>query len=196
MTLFIATHNPGKKREYRELLAPLGAEIRFPDDLGLHLDIHEDGTTYRQNAGKKARRYASASGLLTVADDSGLEVDALGGAPGVRSARYAAGSDADRVAALLEDLRGVPWEERTARFRCVLVIVNRSDEIYDAEGVCEGIIAEEPRGQRGFGYDPVFYLPQYESTVAELPRKVKNRVSHRARAVQAALPLLGRLLEE
>jgi XTP/dITP diphosphohydrolase len=195
MELFVATQNPGKKREYQELLALLEAEIRFPDDLDLHLDVREDGTTYAQNARKKAKRYASASGLLTVADDSGLEVDALDGAPGVHSARYAAGSDADRVEALLEDLRGVPWEERTARFRCVLVIVTRADEVCEAEGVCEGVIAHEPRGEQGFGYDPIFYLPEHASTMAQLSRADKNRISHRARAVQKALPLLKRILQ-
>ena len=194
MTLLVATQNPGKKREYRELLAPLEVEIRFPDDLDLHLDVREDGTTYAQNARKKARTYASASGLLTVADDSGLEVDALGGAPGIHSARYAAGSDADRVETLLDDLRGVPWSERTARFRCVLVIVTPGNEVYEAEGVCEGVIALEPRGAGGFGYDPVFYLPDYDATMAQLPGAEKNRISHRARAVQEALPLLRDML--
>jgi len=194
MTLLVATQNPGKKREYRDLLAPLDVDIRFPDDLDLHLDVREDGTTYAQNARKKARTYASASGLLTVADDSGLEVDALGGAPGIHSARYAAGSDADRVETLLDDLRGVPWSERTARFRCVLVIVTPDDEVYEAEGVCEGVIAVEPRGAGGFGYDPVFYLPDYDATMAQLPGAEKNRISHRARAVQEALPLLRDML--
>ncbi len=195
MRVLVATQNSGKKREYQELLAPLRAEIRFPDDLDLYLDVREDGTTYAQNARKKAERYARASGLLTVADDSGLEVDALDGAPGIHSARYADGSDADRVEALLEDLRGVPWEERTARFRCVLVIVTRADEIYDVEGVCEGVIARQPRGEEGFGYDPIFYLPEHASTMAQLSRADKNRISHRARAVQKALPLLKRILQ-
>jgi XTP/dITP diphosphohydrolase len=194
MRLLVATHNPGKKREYEELLAPLEAEIRFPDDLGLHLDVREDGVTYVQNAHKKAKRYASASGLLTIADDSGLEVDTLGGAPGLHSARYAAGSDADRVEALLDELRGVPWEERTARFRCVLVIVTRTNEGFEAEGICEGMIATQPHGEGGFGYDPIFYLPEYASTMAQLTRAEKNHVSHRARAVQAARPRLKQLL--
>ena len=196
MTLLVATQNPGKKREYRELLAPLDVDIRFPDDLDLHLDVREDGTTYAQNARKKARTYASASGLLTVADDSGLEVDALGGAPGIHSARYAAGSDADRVETLLDDLRGVPWSERTARFRCVLVIVTPDDEAYQAEGVCEGVIALEPRGAGGFGYDPVFYLSDYDATMAQLPGAEKNRISHRARAVQEALPMMQDILQK
>jgi XTP/dITP diphosphohydrolase len=194
MDLFVATHNPGKKREYKELLSSLEVELRFPDDLDLHLDVREDGTTYAENARKKAEQYAKASGLLTMADDSGLEVDALDGAPGIHSARYAAGSDADRVEALLEDLRGVPSEERTARFRCVLVIVSRAGDVYQFEGVCEGVITRQPRGEGGFGYDPVFYLPQCGCTMAELSRDEKNRVSHRARAVEAALPMLKRLV--
>ncbi len=196
MRLLIATRNSGKKREYRELLAPLGADIRFPDDLDLHLDVREDGTTYAQNARKKAKEHADACGLLTMADDSGLEVDALGGAPGIHSARYTEGSDADRVEALLDELRGVPEEERTARFRCALVIVTQANRIYETEGVCEGVIAFRPRGEGGFGYDPIFYLPDYASTMAQLSSAEKNRISHRARAVQAALPLLKRILRD
>lgn len=192
--LLVATHNPGKQREYRELLAPLAASICFPDDLDVHLHIREDGTTYARNARKKARSYAGASGLCTLADDSGLEVDALGGAPGVHSARYASGSDADRIDVLLSNLHGVPWEERTARFRCVLVVVSPDGQVCEAEGMCEGLITYEPAGEGGFGYDPVFYLPQYESTMAQLSPKTKNCISHRARAVQAALPTLRRLL--
>ncbi len=194
--LLVATQNPGKKREYRELLAPLEAAICFPDDVGISLDVREDGTTYTENALKKARPYASASGLLTVADDSGLEVDALEGAPGVHSARYAPGSDADRVRALIKDLRGVPWDQRTARFRCLIVIVSPEGAVRHTEAVCEGVIAYEPAGEGGFGYDPIFYLPELGCTMAELPRETKNRISHRARAVGAALPILSRWLTE
>jgi len=193
--LLVATHNPGKKQEYLELLAPLEAGIHFPDDLGVHLDVREDGTTYAENARKKAESYAHASDLLTLADDSGLEVDALDGAPGIYSARYAVGSDAGRVQALLSDLRDVPWEERTARFRCVIVVVTQRGEAYEAEGVCEGMIAYEPVGEGGFGYDPIFYVPDYDSTMAQLSRQTKNRISHRARAVQAVLPTLAHLLD-
>lgn len=194
--LLVATHNPGKRREYRELLAPLEARIRFPDDLGIHLEIREDGSSYAENARNKATSYARASGLLTLADDSGLEVDALGGAPGIHSARYTLGSDADRVQALLNKLRDVPWSERTARFRCVIAIVTRDRQVYEAKGICEGMIAEEPSGKGGFGYDPIFYLPEHGRTMAQLSRKTKNRISHRARAVQAALPKLGGSLKE
>jgi XTP/dITP diphosphohydrolase len=194
MRLLVATHNQGKKQEFRQLLAPLGAAMGFPDDLGIRLDVCEDGTTYAENALKKAEGYARASGLPTLADDSGLEVDALGGAPGIHSARYVSGSDANRVATLLSHLRGVPWEERTARFRCVVVIVMPSGDVHQAEGACEGVIAFEPAGDAGFGYDPIFYLPDYACTMAQLSREEKNRISHRARAVQAASPTLKHLL--
>jgi XTP/dITP diphosphohydrolase len=195
MRLLIATHNAGKELEYRELLAQLGARICFPDDLGIHLNVREDGVTYAQNARKKATRYTDASGMVTLADDSGLEVDALDGAPGVHSARYTAGDDAHRIDTLLHDLHGVPWEERTARFRCVIVMVTPGARTYEAEGTCEGIIKLEPEGDGGFGYDPIFYLPQFERTLAQLPPQEKNQISHRARAVQAALPVLRRILE-
>jgi XTP/dITP diphosphohydrolase len=196
MRLLVATQNAGKKQEYAELLDELKAEIVFPDHLRLGLDVEEDGTTYAQNARKKGREYHRASGLLTVADDSGLEVDALSGAPGLHSARYVEGTDADRVAALLEALADVPWADRTARFRCVLAVVTRSGCVTEFEGVCEGVIADEPQGEGGFGYDPIFYLPDRGRTMAELPRGVKNRISHRARAVQRALPTLAKLLED
>ena len=196
MELFIATHNPGKAREFRQLLTSLKARLCFPAELGIQLDVAEDGDTYAENARQKAVAYAHASGRLTLADDSGLEVDALDGAPGIHSARYRPGRDVDRAEALLAHLRDVPWERRTARFRCLVVIVTPGGEVYDAEGVCEGLIAFEPAGQGGFGYDPVFYLPDYDCTMAQLPPAEKNRVSHRARAVAAALPTLGRLLAQ
>ncbi|MBU0703374.1 MAG: non-canonical purine NTP pyrophosphatase, partial [Chloroflexi bacterium] len=159
MKFLIATQNPGKTREFRLLFAPLEERLCFPSDLGLQIEVLEDGATYTENARKKALAYARASGLLTLADDSGLEVDALDGAPGVRSARYAPGHDADRAETLLARLRDVAWEQRTARFRCVIVIITPTGKIYNVAGVCEGLIAFEPAGQGGFGYDPVFYLP-------------------------------------
>lgn len=190
----VVTDNPGKKREYQALLASLPVSIRFPSDLGYRIDVQEDGTTYTENAIRKARAGVQVSGLLSLADDSGLEVDVLGGAPGVRSARYTPGSDADRIAALLARLDGVPWEQRTARFRCVIAIATPEGELYTAEGTCEGVIATTPAGTGGFGYDPVFYLPEFGCTMAQLPPEAKNRISHRARAVQAALPILQQLL--
>ena len=162
MELLIATHNPGKAREFQALLAPLEAKLCFPSALGLRVEVPEDGTTYTDNARQKALAYVRASGLLTLADDSGLEVDALDGAPGIHSARYAPGHDADRVGTLLAQLCDVPWEQRTARFRCVVVIATPTGELYNAEGVCEGLIALEPAGRggpnprepcRGDGYD-------------------------------------------
>ncbi len=194
MKLFIATQNQGKAREFRRLLAPLEATLCFPFDLGLEIDVLEDGDTYKHNARKKAQAYVHASNLLTLADDSGLEVDALDGAPGIRSARYAPGHDSDRVTALLAQLHNVPWEQRTARFRCVVVIATPTGELYSAEGTCEGQIAFEQTGQGGFGYDPIFYLPSHDCTMAQLPREEKNRISHRARAIEAAIPTLSHLL--
>jgi XTP/dITP diphosphohydrolase len=196
MRLLIATQNPGKAREFRQLLAPLGpaTAFYFPSDLGLQVEIAEDGDTYADNACQKALANARASGLLTLADDSGLEVDALDGAPGIHSARYTAGHDADRVAALLAHLRNVPWAQRTARFRCVIAIATPSEELHTVEGLCKGLIALKPAGQEGFGYDPVFYIPEHDCTMAQLPQAEKNRISHRARAVEAAIPILRRLL--
>jgi XTP/dITP diphosphohydrolase len=194
MELLIATQNPGKAREFRRLLAPLRASLSFPYELSLRIEVPEDGIAYADNAAQKALAYARASDLLTLADDSGLEVDALDGAPGIHSARYAPGHDADRVAALLGHMRDVPWEQRTARFRCAVVIATSTGELYRTEGVCEGLIAFEPAGQGGFGYDPVFYLPNHGCTMAQLPQAQKNRISHRARAIEAAMPTLRRLL--
>jgi len=191
MKLLVATQNQGKMREFRALLAPLsGTAVCFPPDLGLHLDVVEDGESYVANASKKALAHARQSGLLTLADDSGLEVDALDGAPGIRSARFRPGHDADRVAALLEEMRDVPWERRTARFRCVIVIATPEQDLYSAEGTCEGIIAREPAGEGGFGYDPVFYLPEQACTMAQLAQGKKDLISHRGRAAAAALPTL------
>jgi len=192
--LLIATQNSGKTRELRQLLASLDAALCFPAEMRLSLEVVEDGVTYAKNAAIKARAYARASGLLTLADDSGLEVDALGGAPGIHSARYASGHDADRTATLLAHLHHVPEPERTARFRCVVVVATAAEILLSAEGVCEGVIATEPAGAAGFGYDPVFYLPDHGCTMAQLTEEEKNRISHRARAIQAALPRLRSLL--
>jgi XTP/dITP diphosphohydrolase len=198
MKLLVATHNPGKMREFQALLAPINTGVEtsicFPSELGLQVNVTEDGLTYTDNACLKASAYARASGLFTLADDSGLEVDALDGAPGIRSARYTPGNDAERVTALLTQLRDTPWEQRTARFRCVVVVITPTQEFYSAEGTCEGIIAFEPAGEGGFGYDPVFYLPEHGCTMAQLPQAKKNRISHRARAVEAAMPKLRHLL--
>ena len=188
--LLVATGNPGKAREFGDLLASVESDLCFPAEIGLDLNIPEDGVTYLENASQKAISYAERSGLLTLADDSGLEVDALEGAPGLHSARYVAGSDCDRTTALLRNLEGVALECRTARFRCVVVVVSPAGSLWHAEGVCEGVIALARSGSGGFGYDPVFYLPEYKCTMAELSETQKNRISHRARAIQAILPVL------
>ncbi len=197
-SLLIATNNPGKQREYDHLLAPLNLELCTLQDLRLSIVVPEDGDSYAENARTKALSYAQASGLLTLADDSGLEVDALDGEPGLHSARYAgnSASDADRYRLLLQKLHGIPWEKRTARFRCVIVLAIPGGETYSTEGTCEGLITLEPQGNHGFGYDPVFYLPQYGQTMAQLPIEVKNRISHRGRAAQKMLPILTRVLAE
>jgi len=193
--LLIATHNRGKLREYEALLAGLPFQLVTPAHLGLGLQVVESGDTYAENARLKAVAFARASGLPALADDSGLEVDALDGAPGVRSARYALGDDADRVTALLRalDKAGVPDDERSARFRCVIVVAAPAGQTWSAEGTCEGRIIDTPRGDGGFGYDPVFFIPDRHCTMAELPAEEKNRISHRARAAQALRPVLKRL---
>jgi XTP/dITP diphosphohydrolase len=191
--LLIATHNQGKKREYADLLQGLELELTTLSELGITHDVAEDGATYQENALLKARAYAALSGLLTLADDSGLDVDALGGAPGVRTARWAGegASDRDRYELLLRKLEGVPEAERTARFRCVIALAWPDGRTEVAEGTCEGSIAQAPRGSHGFGYDPVFFVPEFHCTMAELPAEVKNRISHRARAAQAVRALLA-----
>lgn len=194
MDLLIATTNPGKVREYQALFHRLPVRCLGPADLGLHLDIDEHGSSYLANARLKAVPFAQAAGRVTLADDSGLEVDALGGRPGLHSARYAGPGvdDADRYRLLLEELAGVPWPARTARFRCVIVLAHPDGPVETTEGICEGFIALQAAGSRGFGYDPVFYLPEYGCTMAQLPAGVKNRISHRARAALAARPVLLR----
>jgi len=195
--LLIATNNPGKQREYNELLADF-VDLCTLRGQGLSIVVREDGSSYAENARIKAEAYARASGMLTLADDSGLEVDALGGAPGLHSARYGGdgASDTGRYELLLQRLGGVPREERTARFRCAIVLVTRDGKRYNTEGICEGVIAFEPRGTHGFGYDPVFYLPEHGQTMAELPSEVKNRISHRGRALQQMMPVLMSTLGE
>ncbi|MFQ6058312.1 MAG: XTP/dITP diphosphatase [Anaerolineae bacterium] len=195
--LLIATNNPGKLREYEELLADLPLALTRPGQEGIELEVEETGESFRENAVLKARAYARASGLLTLADDSGLEVDALGGEPGVLSSRYAGpeADDEERYRLLLRKLEGVPWEERAARFRCVIALATPQGEVWTAEGSCEGIIAFEPRGEHGFGYDPVFYFPQFGKTMAQLLPEVKNQISHRARAAQKARAILRELIE-
>ena len=190
--LLVATGNAGKVLELAELLQGVPFVLVSLRDLGLPTEIEEPADTFEGNAVIKAETYAQMSGLLTMADDSGLEVDALDGAPGVHSRRFAGGgaSDADRTALVLRRLAGTPWERRTARYRCVLALAAPNEPAITCEGVCSGMIDYGPRGEGGFGYDPVFYLPEYGRTVAELTLEEKNRVSHRARAAQKAAALL------
>ncbi len=192
--LLIATRNPGKLREYRELLADLPVILTSLAQEGLTLEVEEEGASYAENARLKAIAYARASGLVTLADDSGLEVEALGGEPGLHSARYEGkASDEERYRLLLRRLKDVPWERRRARFCCAIAIATPEGEVHTAEGMCEGFIAYEPKGKYGFGYDPVFYVPEYGKTMAELPPAVKNRISHRARAARKAKGIIKRL---
>jgi len=162
-------------------------------DEGIDITVEEGITSMEENARQKAIAYAEASNLTTLADDSGLEVDALGGEPGIRSARYAGetADDIERVNYLLSRLEGVPWESRTARFRCAIAVAAPGGKVETCSGECEGLITFEARGNNGFGYDPVFYLPEYKATMAELPPEVKNRISHRARAAQEAYRILN-----
>ncbi len=194
-TILLASNNAGKQRELLALLGDLGIEILTPADLGLKLEVDETGTTYAENATLKAEAFGASSGLLTVADDSGLEVDALDSAPGVYAARYAGpgATDATRRAKLLGALAEVP-APRTARFRAVVAVREPSGALTTFEGVCEGEIAFEERGAGGFGYDPIFYMPERQATMAELPEALKNAISHRGRAIAAARPHIERLL--
>lgn len=195
MHIRIATSNSGKLREFREMLQPLGYEVHGLEGLeGFHVD--EDGATFRDNAVKKAAALVAATGKAAVADDSGLVVDALGGAPGVHSARYAGVDGVERDLAnrrkLLTALARVPDNLRTARFVCALCYLAPGAEPRIFEGVCEGAIGREERGEHGFGYDPIFVVPHLGRTMAELLSGEKNAMSHRGRALAAWLEWLGR----
>jgi XTP/dITP diphosphohydrolase len=192
--LLLATNNKGKVREYKHMLKDLAVELVSPDEVGINTEVEEIGESLEENARLKATTLARESKLLTLADDSGLEVDALGGEPGRLSARYAGegASDKDRVNYLLKKLEGVPEGKRSARFRCVIAIAQPDGEAELCSGECEGVIALEPRGEAGFGYDPVFYLPELGKTMAELTLEEKNSVSHRGRAAKEAIKLLRR----
>jgi XTP/dITP diphosphohydrolase len=193
--LLVATNNRGKLREYADLLKGIPFELTTLSEQGITEEVEESGSSLQQNAIHKATSYAKLSGLTTMADDSGLEVDALDGAPGPLSRRYAGDnvSDKERNDYLLAKLRDVPWEKRTARFRAVIAIVSPDGKVKTTEGVCEGIIAFDFKGTGGFGYDPIFYLPELGKHMAELSLVEKNRISHRAKAAQKARRILARL---
>jgi len=192
--LLLATSNQGKARELKLLLRELPFALVLPGELGITAEVAEVGRSLEENARLKATALASRSGLLALADDSGLEVEALGGEPGPLSARYAGegASDKDRVDYLLAKLKGVPREKRTARFRCVIAVATPEGEVELCSGECQGLITFGPRGEKGFGYDPVFYFPGLDKTMAELPLEVKNKVSHRGEAAREAVKFLRR----
>lgn len=197
LKILVATANRGKLHEIQALLADLPFTLLIPRDLGLDLEVAETGDTYAVNAALKATAFARHAGLLTLADDSGLEVDALGGLPGVRSARFSPlphATDADRRRYLLQQLgeAGRPW---TAHFHCTVALAEPDGGVTYFEGDCPGEIIPSERGENGFGYDPIFLLPELGRTMAELSMAEKNELSHRARAIKAAMPYLCKLIE-
>lgn len=195
--LLIATRNPGKVAEFADIMNDLKVDWLSLADLGITQEVAETGSTFTENAILKARAYAAAAGVLTLADDSGLEVDALGGAPGVQTARFGGPglSHEARFRLLLARMADVPEEQRTARFRCVIALATGAGEVLaTAEGVCEGHIAKEPAGSYGFGYDPIFVVAEKGVTMAQLPPEIKHPLSHRGRAIQALAPQLKQWL--
>lgn len=199
--LVIATHNPGKVREFRRLFASLRLNLLSLDDCGVESEIEETGATFEANARLKAIGYAKLTGEWTLADDSGIEVDALNGAPGVRSARFSGPNqtDEDRNRFLLDKLRGVPEARRTARYRAVLVLAgpqsSEGKDVHVTEGTCEGRIGHQPVGDGGFGYDPLFVSEQFGRTMAELTPDEKDSISHRGKAARAMVDVLERLTQ-
>ncbi len=198
--IVLASRNKGKIRELHELLAESGiaAEVLSLADFPELPEIEEDGATFQENAMKKATIVTAATGLITLADDSGLEVDVLGGQPGVMSARFAGSHGNDRAnnALLLDRLQGVAESHRTARFRCAIAIAAPDGMIETCDGFCEGVIGFAPKGEGGFGYDPLFFIPEQGMTMAELPEGTKNRISHRAKAMQQAIAILPGFLRD
>jgi XTP/dITP diphosphohydrolase len=195
--LLIATNNKAKLEELQALLAALPLQLIRPADIHMDLDVVEDGKSYSENASNKALAFSRESGLISLADDSGLEVEALGNSPGLYSARYlqtVGASDADRRAYLLKNLRGAPrpW---TACFRSTVAVATPRQDVQLAEGECRGEIIPEERGTGGFGYDPIFLLPETDRTMAELGMEEKNRLSHRGRAILKAKPILKKIFD-
>ena len=192
--LLLATNNEAKVREYKSLLHNLPLELVTLAEQGITTVVDEVGESLEENARLKATLLSAESQLLALADDSGLEVDALGGEPGRLSARYAGegASDRDRVVYLLSRMRNVPYEMRSARFRCVIAVATPGREVEICSGECRGFITFEPKGKQGFGYDPVFYLPELGKTMAELPLEIKNQVSHRGQASRKVHQVLER----
>ncbi|MGY5388193.1 XTP/dITP diphosphatase [Bacillus spizizenii] len=189
----IATHNPGKVKEFKEILEPKGYDVKSLAEIGFTEEIEETGNTFEENAILKAEAVAKAVNKMVIADDSGLSIDNLGGRPGVYSARYAGEQKDDQanIDKVLSELKGIEKEQRTARFRCALAVSIPGEETKTVEGHVEGYIAEEPRGEYGFGYDPIFIVKDKDKTMAELTSDEKNKISHRA----DALKKLSKLLE-
>ena len=197
MNLIIATSNKHKLREFKELLQEFPFTILSLADFPHLPPIVEDGKTFYENALKKATTVAQLTGKLTVADDSGIEVEALGGKPGIISARFAGkgASDDENNAKLLKDIKGVPPDKRDACFKCVLVIAPAEGKTAFVEGECKGTIIHEPRGEHGFGYDPLFLVPEYNKTFSEITPEEKNKISHRSRALRKLLEILPQYLQ-
>jgi XTP/dITP diphosphohydrolase len=192
MQLVLATANKGKFREITAILSDLRISFLPIGSVPGYVPVVESGLTYAENASAKARAAAGCAGLWALADDSGLEIDALGGEPGPRSSRFLgpAATDQDRNQRILELLEGIPPERRTASFQCTVALAGPGRELFLAHGICKGIIAEVPAGTEGFGYDPIFMVPEQGVTMASLPPELKNRISHRARAIEKTKPLL------
>ena len=195
MKFVLASHNRGKLKEMQEILGELGVEVVLQSDVGLDLEPEENGTTFSENAAINARAIMEASGLPAIADDSGLCVDALDGAPGIYSARYGGlDSDVARYQLLLNNLRGAT--NRAAHFHTAIVCAFPDGDVLQAEGDCHGTIAFAPRGEGGFGYDPVFYVPELRKTFAQLTAEEKNAISHRGNALRAFAVELKEYLEK
>jgi len=194
--VLIASKNEGKIKEFRKMLAPYGTEVLSLNDLPDAPNVEETGATFQENARLKAEAIAERYQCLAIADDSGLAIDALGGRPGIYSARYAGEEKDDRknIEKVLKELEDVPMNERSARFVCVLAVSRPGSETVFAEGECRGFITTAPRGEGGFGYDPIFYIPEMNKTFAELTSEEKNAISHRARALKNLEKLLPELL--
>ncbi|PJK17451.1 non-canonical purine NTP pyrophosphatase [Chryseomicrobium excrementi] len=184
--ILIATKNKGKAKDFESIFGPLGYTVKTLDDVASHLDVEETGSTFEANAILKAEALANELNTIVIADDSGLEVDALNGEPGIYSARYAgeAKSDDANMDKLLANLDGVPAEERTARFVCAIALAQPGKETVTYRGTCEGVIANERRGEFGFGYDPIFFVPAQNKMMAELTPEQKSAISHRGAAIQ------------
>ena len=195
MRIVVATGNIGKLQELETMLGPLGVEIKSLADYPDIPEVVEDGETFAENAAKKARVVAGATGEVALADDSGLEVDFLDGAPGVYSARFAGEEKDDRAnnEKLMRLLEGVPPEKRGARFRCVVALALPGGRVVTTEGACEGVIVDRPRGEGGFGYDPLFYVPRLGKTFAQLDMSEKNLISHRGKAFDQAREVIASL---